>query len=127
MKFKNIFITLEQKLFDNLEQAIEKHNLHLNQDDNSKISMDKAVFLIDHICYQKANQKDKLINGYVRLYSEYLNIYLKKELKKYKVFLQREGFIKTIPYNKDNSKSIGYKVSYYDKNGYNDIQKKNRD
>jgi len=124
MKYKNTFITIEQELFDRLEQTTDKHHLHLGTDDENKIKMDKAVFLIDHIRYQQLIRKDKLVNGYVRLHSEYLNIYLKKDLKKYKVFLQREGFIKTIPYDKNNSRSIGYKFCFYDKSGYNNIQKK---
>ncbi|TXD48667.1 hypothetical protein [Polaribacter sp. IC073] len=124
MKYKNTFITIEQELFDRLEQTIEEHNLHLGGDDENKLKMDKAAFLIDHIRYRQLLKKDKLVHGYVRLHSAYLNIYLEKDLKKYKDFLKREGFIKTIPYNKENNKSIGYKISFYDKSGYKDIQKK---
>ena len=125
MKFKNIFITIEQELFNDLEQATCKHNLHLSEDDNNKISMDKAVFLIDYIRHQKCFKKDKVIKDYIRLNSKHLNMYLDKDLKKYKSFLQRENFIKTIPYNKDKNEAIGYKVSYYDKSKHKNISKKN--
>jgi hypothetical protein len=123
MKFKNIFITLEQELFDNLEQTIIKHNLHFAQNDNNKIMMDKAVFLIDYIRHQICLRKDKVTFGYINLHSKFLNKYLEKELHKYKTFLTTKGYIKTSPYK--IGKSIGYKFSFYEKTGYKKIAKKN--
>jgi hypothetical protein len=124
MRYKNTFITLEQELFSHLEQSICKHNLHYAEDDDNKIMMDKAVFLIDYIRNQKCYRKDHLVNGYIRLHSKFLNAYLGKELKKYKTFLEGYGYIKTTPYDTDKSISIGYRISFYDKKGYKNIVKK---
>lgn len=115
MKYKNTYITLETSLFKNLEENINRFNGHFSEDDDSKIMMDKAVFMIDYIRYQKSIRKDEISSGgFIRIPSEFLNIYLQKELKKYKQFLVRYGYIKTIPYNKEESKSYGYKVSFFE-------------
>lgn len=115
MRFKNTFITLEQELFNHLEQTICKHNLHYAEDDDNKIMMDKAVFMIDYILHQKSLRKDDVTaKGFIRIPSKYLNIFLQKELRKYKDFLVRYGYIKTIPYSKEESKSFGYLVSFFD-------------
>ncbi len=124
MRYKSTLIHIEQELFDHLEQTIYKHNLHYAEDDDNKIMVDKAVFLIDYIRYQKCYRKDKVVNGYIRLHSKFLNVYLQKELKKYKTFLERHNYIKTTPYNTEKSISIGYRISFYDKTGYKNIVKK---
>ena len=85
---KKYFISIETKLFNDLEQTVNKHNLHYSKYDNNIIKMDKAVFLLDYINFQKSYRKDDITeNGYIRIPSEILNIYLQKELKKYKDFL----------------------------------------
>lgn len=95
---------------------MESYNYHLGQEDDSIIMIDKAVFLVDQILYQKSIRKNDITNGgYIRIPSKILNIYLQKELKKYKDFLKNYGFIKTIPYSADGSKSYGYKVIFQEK------------
>ena len=113
MKYKNIYITLRQDLFDELEEKVIKNNKYYYTEDAKKIMMDKAVFLIDHIGFQKSLRKDDVGKyGYIRIPSKVLNIFMQKELKKYKKFLVSNNFIKTIPYSKVNSNSYGYKVVY---------------
>ena len=124
MRFKNTLIYIEQELFSHLEQTVNTYNLHYSEDDENKIMMDKCVFLIDYIRYQKCYQKDKVVNGYIRLHSKFLNKYLNKELYKYKVFLQNKGYIKTAPFDREKSISIGYRISFYDKKSYKNIIKK---
>ncbi|MGY0408782.1 MAG: hypothetical protein ACWIPJ_10585, partial [Polaribacter sp.] len=110
MRYKNTFIRLEQELFNRLEKSVSGHNLHYDEADKNKISMDKAVFFINYISLKKFQNQDKLVNGYVRLHSEILNNYLNDDLKKYRIFLTNKGYVKTIPYNVDEQKSFGYKV-----------------
>ena len=88
MRYQNTYIRIEQNLFDSLEMTVEVHNKHYAPEDENKICMDKAVFLINYIILKKFQNKDNLVNGYVRLYSKFLNDYLKDELKKYRVFLK---------------------------------------
>ena len=115
MKFRNIFITLETALFNDLEITVGNYNLHFAEDDDNKIMMDKAVFLIDQIRYQKSIRiGDVTDRGYIRIPSKFLNVYLQKELNKYKDFLKRFKYIDTIPYNKEQSKSYGYKVCFFE-------------
>lgn len=113
MKFKKLYITLEQELFDDLQSTINRYNKHYAMDDNNKISMDMAVFFIDYIRYQQCIRKDDVCkNGFVRIPSRFLNPPLKKQLKKYREFLKLYNFIKTIPFKENGS--YGYKVSYFD-------------
>lgn len=113
MRYKNTYITIEKSLFEDLESSINKHNLHYAKDDSNKIMMDKAVFFIDYIRYQRSFRKDEVTSGgYIRIPSKFLNIYLQKELRKHKDFLVHHNYIKTIPYSKDESKSYGYLVSF---------------
>tara|TARA_R110000744_G_scaffold114988_1_gene215062 strand:- start:18081 stop:19592 length:1512 start_codon:yes stop_codon:yes gene_type:complete len=115
MRYKNTYITLESSLFRDLESNINKFNLHFSKNDRNKVMMDKAVFMIDFIRHQKIIRKDDITtNGYIRIPSKFLNIYLQKELRKYKEFLARYGYIKTIPYDKEHSKSYGYKDCFFE-------------
>ena len=108
---KKYFITIETKLFNDLEQTVTKHNLHYSKDDNNIIKMDKAVFLLDYINFQKSYRKDDITeNGYIRIPSKFINIYLQKELKKYKDFLVAHKYIKISPY--DDKQSYGYKICF---------------
>ncbi len=117
MIYKKYFISIDRALFKCLEEKVEVYNRHLNEEDGSKIMMDKTVFLIDQILYQKSIRKNDITNGgYIRIPSKILNSYLQKELKKYKDFLKTYGFIKTIPYSTDGSRSYGYKVIYQKSN-----------
>lgn len=116
MRYQNTYIRIEQDLFDNLEESANAHNKHYDAEDENKINMDKAVFLLNYISLKRFQNKDNLVNGYVRLYSKFLNDYLKDELKKYRSFLKNNGYINTIPYNKDEGKSIGYKTVQLNKN-----------
>jgi hypothetical protein len=108
---KQYFIAIQKDLFHDLEQTVVKHNLYCDEDDVSKIRMDKAVFLLDYINYQNCYRKGEVTKeGFIRIPSEILNVYLQKELKKYKEFLKAHNYITTLPY--DEEKSFGYKVSY---------------
>lgn len=108
---KKYFITIETKLFNDLEQTVNKHNLHYSKDDNNIIKMDKAVFLLDYINFQKSYRKDDITeNGFIRIPSKFINIYLQKELKKYKDFLVAHKYIKISPY--DDKQSYGYKICF---------------
>ena len=110
---KKYFITIETKLFNDLEQTVTKHNLHYSKDDNNIIKMDKAVFLLDYINFQKSYRKDDITeNDYIRIPSKFLNIYLQKELKKYKDFLVAHKYIKISPYDDKLSQSYGYKICF---------------
>jgi len=110
---KKYFISIETKLFNDLEQTVTKHNLNYSKNDNNIIKMDKAVFLIDFINYQKNIRKDHITaNGYIRIFSRILNDYLQKELKKYKDFLITHKYIKISPYDDKLSQSYGYKISF---------------
>jgi hypothetical protein len=115
---KQYFIAIQKDLFNNLEQTVTKHNLHYYDDEINKIKMDKAVFLLDFINYQKSYRKDDIIeNGFIRIPSDILNVYLQKELKKYKEFLKDHNYIKVLPYSDKLSQSYGYKVCLnYDSN-----------
>lgn len=105
---------MNQELFNALETAITRHNKHYTPDDDNKIMMDKAVFLLDQISYQKSIRKDDVCpNGYIRIPSLFLNTYLQKELKKYKTFLTQNQFIKVKPYSQNQS--YGYKICYFDR------------
>ena len=115
MRYRNTFIIIEQDLFDHLDASVLEYNRHYSSDDPSKISMDMAVFFLNYIRLKSFQYKDKLVHGYVRLHSKFLNDYLKDQLKKYRTFLTEKGYIKTIPYNTDQGKSIGYKVVPLDK------------
>lgn len=115
MRYRNTFIIIEQDLFHHLETCVSEYNRHYSSDDPSKISMDIAVFFLNYIRLKSIQYKDKLVHGYVRLHSKFLNDYLKDQLKKYRTFLTEKGYIKTIPYNTDEGKSIGYKVVSLDK------------
>ena len=110
MRYKNTFIRIEHDLFNHLEASVKEHNKHYDEADSNKISMDMAVFFLNYIRLKALQYKDRLVHGYVRLHSEFLNDYLKDDLKKYRDFLINKGYIKTIPYNTDDGKSIGYKV-----------------
>lgn len=115
MRYKNTYITLEASLFKHLENNINRFNCHFSENDNNKVMMDKAVFMIDYIRHQKSIRKDEIsTGGYIRVPSKFLNIYLQKELRKYKEFLVRYGYIKTKPYSKEDSKSYGYKVCFFE-------------
>lgn len=110
---KQYFIAIQKELFNDLEQTVTKHNLHFPKDDSNIIKMDKAVFLLDYINYQKSHRKDDITeNGYIRIPSEILNIYLQKDLKKYKEFLKEHNYIKVLAYKIDSSQSYGYKVCF---------------
>lgn len=115
MRYKNTFIRIEQGLFNHIEASVEEHNKHYDETDKNKISMDMVVFFLNYICLKALQYKDKLVYGYVRLHSEFLNDYLKDDLKKYRNFLINKGYIKTIPYNIDEGKSFGYKVIPHNK------------
>ena len=113
MLYKGYFMTIERTLFNRLEQRILNYNLHFGVEDDGKMMIDKAVFLIDQILYQMSIRKNDITkDGFIRIPSKILNAYLRKELNKYKDFLVFYGFIKTIPYSKDESKSYGYKVIF---------------
>ncbi|WP_405411711.1 hypothetical protein [Maribacter sp. Asnod1-A12] len=115
MRYKNTYITLEASLFKHLENNINRFNCHFSENDNNKVMIDKAVFMIDYIRHQKSIRKDDITpGGYIRVPSKFLNIYLQKDLRKYKDFLVRYGYIKTIPYCKEDSKSYGYKVCFFE-------------
>lgn len=108
---KKYFITIETKLFNDLEQTVNKHNLHYSGDDINKIMMDKAVFLLDYINFQKSYRKDDITeNGFIRIPAEFLNDYLQKELKKYREFLKEYNYIEILPYN--DELSYGYKICF---------------
>jgi hypothetical protein len=110
---KQFFMIIQNELFNDLEQTVEEHNLHLTEDDEDIIRMDKAVFLLDYINYQKSYRLDDVTeNGYIRIHSKFLNLYLQKELKKYREFLKKNSYIKIFPYYTEGSQSYGYKVSY---------------
>ncbi|WP_299135483.1 hypothetical protein [uncultured Tenacibaculum sp.] len=112
MVYRNYYLTINNKLFNALESVVEKHNKHLDKTDKNRISMDKAVFLIHYIDYKKSQVRENSQSSFVRISSQTLNLFLKKELKKYKAFLVKHEFIKTIPYCKINNLAIGYKVLY---------------
>jgi hypothetical protein len=122
---KKYFISIETKLFNDLEQTVNKHNLHYSKDDNNIIKMDKAVFLLDYINFQKSYRKDDITeNGYIKIPSKILNIYLRKELKKYKDFLVAHKYIKISPYDDKISLSYGYKICFtYNPNKLDKIQR----
>ena len=84
MIYKNkYFATIEPELFNSLEQTIKNHDYHYDKSDSNRIMMDKAVFLIDYIRYQKSIRKDDILtNGFIRIPSKLLNVFLKKELIK---------------------------------------------
>lgn len=110
MIYRNYYITINSNLFNVLELIVEKHNKHLDRTDKNRISMDMAVFFIHYIDYKKSLVRESSQNAFVRIPSKTLNLFLRKELKKYKDFLVKHEFIKTIPYCKTNNKAIGYKV-----------------
>ncbi len=110
MVYRNYLITINSNLFNALESVVEKHNKHLDKTDKNRISMDKAVFLIHYIDYKKSQVRENSQSTFVRISSQTLNSFLKKELKKYKAFLVKHEFIKTIPYCKISNLAIGYKV-----------------
>ncbi len=110
MRYKNTFIRIEQDLFDHIEKSVNEHNKYYDETDKNKISMDMVVFFLNYICLKAFQYKDRLVYGYIRLHSKILNDYLNDDSKKYRLFLTKKGYIKTIGYNLENGESFGYKV-----------------
>ena len=118
-------MAIDKELFIHLESTVVSHNLHYAPGDKNKIMMDKAVFLVDYICYQKNIRKDDVTEkGHIRIPSKILNIYLQKELNKYTNYLKNNNFINTIPYSKEQSQSYGYKVCFSENRSKTNKEKK---
>jgi hypothetical protein len=124
MIYKEHKMQINNALFMELEQFINKYNENFTDEPERKLNMDYAVYLMYLITRNSFVNYEDLENGFIPLKADYLNRLSGKKHKYYVEVLSKYGFIERSFY-KVGKKSFGYRINFFDKNNnrYKDVVK----